>query len=132
MAEREIILTLTASISANSPSGTTVAMTIKYDPKLAGKDSIQVPNDEAWVIEDVYVDSSQTPNGHITFKRSLKEILGVTPPINSLLVSNPSRPFVAPMLLKPGDVLTAEFTTLASVGTGGASVTVYAKVKVFD
>jgi len=125
MNKQEITAIVTATFPANLPANQKVAASMQLDPQLGTVTQQQVPINESWVIDDVYVSASQTPDAILDFKKNLYTSLVRTNPINTLLVSNPSRPKIAKKVLGKGDILTIEAQNLAAVGTAGATITVY-------
>jgi hypothetical protein len=125
MNKQEITAIVTATFPASLPANQKVAASMQLDPQLGTVTQQQVPINESWVIDDVYVSASQTPDAILEFKKNLYTSLVRTNPINTLLVSNPSRPKIAKKVLGKGDILTIEAQNLAAVGTAGATITVY-------
>jgi hypothetical protein len=125
MNKQEITAIVTATFPAGLPANQKVAASMQLDPQLGTVTQQQVPINESWVIDDVYVSESQTPDAILEFKKNLYTSLVRTNPINTLLVSNPSRPKVAKKVLGKGDILTIEAQNLAEIGTEDATITVY-------
>jgi hypothetical protein len=122
---------LQATVPANLPANSTVAMNITIDPQAGSKTEYDVPITESWVLDDLYITSSQSPDGVIKFKRNRDEVVGQSAPVNTLLVSNPSRPSIGKKVWGPTQILSADYITLAAQGSSATTVTVYAKFKIF-
>jgi hypothetical protein len=122
---------ITATFGANLPANNKVYANIQLDPALPTAAQITVPPTEAWVIEDLYVTASQTPDSILEFKKNLTQSMFRSSPINSLLVSNPSRPIPKPVLYEGNSILTIEATNLAAIGSSAATITAYVKIRRF-
>ena len=123
---------LKATVAANAPAGTVIPMNILFDPLDAGSVDKQVPVDQNWAITDIYVTGTQTPDGVVQVVRNSGNIPLVTPPVNTLLVSNPSRPRIMPAVALPAATQFRFFyITNANNGASATTVTVYAQVDVF-
>jgi len=123
--------TLTATFPANLPANGVVVLNFTRDPLRGAVTQEQVPQTENWVIDDMWIEASQTPNTIIILKRNIEEDLLRSPPINTLLVSNPSRPMIPRKRLKRGDILTGTAINLAAIGTASETITLYIKVMRF-
>lgn len=123
---REFVAVVRATIPAGA-AGVEVAGTITVDPVVGAVSSVTIPKGRKWVIEDVYVTATSGVGVVMNFVRNGEEVLATTPPIDTLLVSNPSRPKVGNIEYDSGDVWTVTFTTISTVATS-TNVTVYCKV----
>lgn len=121
----------TVSIPANTPANSTIPVSFTIDPRAGSESIVNIPLTESWVIDDIYVDASQTPDGIVEFYKNLRNKVLVTPRINTLLVSNPSRPKPPKLVYEAGSKLSAFFVNAAAVGTGGATVTFHLKLVMF-
>lgn len=124
---KEFVAVVRATITAGTPAGAEVSGKIVVDPVVGEVSEVVIPKGRKWTIVDVYVTSISNVSVVMNFIKNGEEVLATTPPIDTLLVSNPSRPIVTGIEYKSGDRLTVTFTTLSSVTTN-ASVTVYCKV----
>ena len=127
--EQGVILQVT--VPANQPANSLLTVNIVLDPQLGGVNLVTIPNNEAWVIEDVFVTASQSIDAILVFKKGLKDEVARTPPINTLLVSNPSRPRIKPILYKANEMLSINAINLQAGGSAATTLTVYAKVRRF-
>lgn len=128
MPQIETTVILTATIPAGLPANQKVTVNWQLDPALGTVTQLQVPQGEAWVLEEVYVTGSQDIDGILEVKRNLKDSVVRTPPVNSLLISNPSRPRIKPVVFKSGDLVTAEYQNLSAGGAATTSITLYGKL----
>jgi len=133
MSVREIESTfiIQASFAANLPANNKVAATVLLDPALGAQSVVTIPASEAWVLIDLFVSSSQSVDAILEFKKNLTQSVLKTSPVNTLLVSNPSRPVPAPILYEPQSLMTIEATNLSAIGASPVTITVYAKFKRF-
>ena len=127
----EITATISATFAATLPANQKQYATITLDPALPTVSQQQVPVTEAWVVEDIYVVAAQTPDSILEFVKNLTESMFRTAPINSLLVSNPSRPRVKPSMLRGAEILTIVAQNLAVIGAAAETITAYAKLARF-
>jgi len=124
-------LTCTATFAANLPANSVVPVNMTLDPLVGAQTVLQVPQNESWVIEDVYIISSQTPNAIVEMYKNDLEKEIVTDPINTLLVSNPTRPRYPKKVYGPFSRLTMRAINLAAIGTDAATITFYVKIMRF-
>jgi hypothetical protein len=127
--EQGVIVQVT--VPANQPANSLLTASIILDPQLGGVNLVTIPQNEAWVIDDVYVTASQSIDAILVFKKGLKEEVARTPPINSLLVSNPSRPRIKPILYRANEMLSINAINLQAGGSSATILTVHAKVRRF-
>jgi len=129
--ELETTLICTVTFPANQAANVPTQVSFTIDPSLPAVSQFQIPNNESWVIDDVYVTGSQSVDAIVTFVKNFLEVMTKTSPINSLLVSNPSRPRVAPVVYAPTEIMTIQAQNLAAIGTSAVTDTFYVKVKRF-
>ena len=117
------------NLAANLPANSLTHCKLMIDPTTGFQDTIQIPPNEVWVIDDIFVSASQTVDGQLVIRRNTRDVMTTTHPINSLLISNPSRPkLTVPLVFKGGEIIDAQFINLAAVGA--SAVTEYALVHV--
>ena len=104
---------------------------MQLDPALPATGQLQVPVNEAWVLEDIFVSSAQTPDTILEFFKNLTESVFKTAPVNGLIVTNPARPRPKPVLFEGASIITITAQNLAAIGASPATVTVYAKFRKF-
>jgi hypothetical protein len=129
--EVEVTAIVTATFPANLPANNKVYASIQLDPALSPTTQFQIPPTEAWVLEDLFVSATQTPDAILEFKANLVESKFKSAPINGLIVTNPARPKPTPVLFRPSDIVTVEAQNLANIGASAATITAYAKFRRF-
>jgi len=127
--EVEVTAVVTATFPANLPANNKVYANIQLDPALAARAEVTVPVEEAWVIEDLFVSASQTPDSILEFKKNLTQSAYRSPPINGMIVTNVARPIPTPFLYEGASILTIEAQNLAAIGTSAETITAYAKIR---
>jgi len=122
---------LTVTVRANQPVNSTLVAKITTDPRYEPVTTLRVPKGETWYIDDIYVTGTQPVDGILRIIKNERQAVHITSPINSLLVSNPSRPTTKPAApFEEFNTITAEFINFTSP-TADQTVTVYMKVKRF-
>ncbi|HDJ94979.1 MAG TPA: hypothetical protein ENG46_01410 [Acidilobales archaeon] len=111
-----------AAIQANTKAGGTTPLQFEIDPRIGFQYSINIPKGEYWVLVDAWIESSQTPDGKAILFRNDTDVVVRTPNINTMDVSNNSRPRIGKVLFKEFDKITGVFINAADVGTAGATV----------
>jgi len=124
----ETTLTCTATFDADLPANSVKPVSMTLDPLVGSQTVLQVPMNESWVIEDMYIISSQTPNSIIEVYKNELDVVLKSDPINTLLVSNPSRPKYGKKVFGPNDRLSMRAINLAAIGTSAATITFYVKL----
>ena len=90
-----VILICTATVAAADPAGAIDNVTITDDPGITGVTRFLVPQGQTWIFEDLYISASSgggTTSPVIKVIKGGGRIMGTTPPLLDLLVSNNSRP----------------------------------------
>ena len=90
-----VILLNTATIAASEAIGERNNVTITDSPDQTGTTRFEVPQGQNWGIDDIYISvaaDSGTSDPVVEIKKNGGKIMGQTPPLSNLLVSNPSRP----------------------------------------
>lgn len=113
-----VILICTASVAASDPIGTIDNVTITDSPDVTGVVRFLVPDGQVWIFEDLYISASAGAGTSDPVVRIFKDggrIMGTTPPLSNLLVSNNSRPPYAnrKFLYRPRQ--TIQMQTIATV-----------------
>ena len=111
-----------AAIAANTPANGTTALQFETDPRIGFQTSLTVPKGEIWVLVDAWIESSQTPDGKAVIYKNDDIAIVKTPNINTMLVSNNSRPRIGKVMFREFDKITGVFINASAVGTGGATV----------
>jgi len=130
MVEKTFIIT--GTVPAGQSANSILPFQITFDPVRGAQDYYQVPTFGALVIKDIFVSATQGVNGVLRLKVN-GIVVYETHPINSLLISNPSRPHDPPenepIGLLGGDKLEVEFINLdPGDSTNPTPITVYMKV----
>lgn len=123
----EFTITVKATIPATG-AGTEVAGKLVVSPVIGEVSEAVIPPDRTWIIKDVFVTAQSNISVVMNIIKNGEEVVVTTAPIDTLLVSNPSRPTISGIMFESGSRLTATFTTLATV-SAQTSVTVYLKVE---
>jgi len=122
-------ITIPASQSANSLLVGSNAQVIE-NPLVGALNEFVIPSTETWVIKDIYVTQSPTVDVQLKIKKNRKYMLE-TPPVSSLLVSNPSRPKLPALLYEPNSKLSVEAINLSAGQSTSQTVTVQADVDIY-
>ena len=94
-----------------------------------------IPATQTWLIYDVFTRSSSdvAVDGQLVFIKNNVKVLFRTPPLSSLIVTNPSRPAIVPMLFGPNDRLNLQLVTIAAnTSTATVTDTAFFRAKVTD
>ncbi len=103
--------TISIPASASTSQWITASFTTIETP--GSVSSFTLPNGLQYEIRDVYVASSQSVDGLIRFIKNGIKVLWQGD-LNTLLVSNPSRPYAPIMVFFPYDILTIQFLPATS------------------
>jgi len=123
-------ITIPASQSANSLLVGANAQVIE-NPLSGAVNEFTIPSTETWVIKDIYVTQSPVIDVQLKIKKNRKYMLE-TPPVSSLLVSNPSRPRLPALLYEPNSRLSVEAINLSAGQSTSQTVTVQADVDIYS
>ena len=94
-----------------------------------------IPATQTWLIYDVFTRSSSdvSVDGQLVFIKNNVKVLFRTPPLSALIVTNPSRPAIVPMLFGPNDRLNLQLVTIAANSSSSAVTdTAFFRAKVTD
>ena len=127
----EVTVTISCTFTALLPANQKMYATITLDPALGAVSQQQVPVKEVWVVEDIYVIATQTPDAILEFVKNLTETQFKTAPVNALIVTNPSRPVIKPKMYRGADIITVIAQNLAVIGATDETITAYAKIVTF-
>lgn len=127
---------LKATIPANQAANSILVAQAQRDPLVGFVNEIQLNIKESVVFDDIYIKSSGDVGTDGVF---VIEVDGekqlVTPPVSTLLVSNPQRPrplAKKKIVLGKGSRLTVKFINLAAGGTAATTTLAYVDVVVFS
>ena len=129
-------LTCTVTVAANDPIGTYDNVSISYQPDEAGvATGVTIPRNQIWVIEDLFITASGDAGTSIPVVQIYKnksKVMCVTPPINSLLITNTARPPFSrkPLGFNGEDILSAKTITTVANDSIADSVVFYMVVRV--
>ena len=114
--DRRITVQVSISIAANQAVNSAIIPTFTIDPKAGSTNSYTIPKGYRFVLVDAYVRSSSDAavDGLLRLKKNFYTEHAVIGPISTMLVSNPTRPAVAPKAWDEGDTLTMEFNNYSS------------------
>jgi len=90
-----VILLCTATIAASDAIGSIDNVTITDSPEITGVTRFLVPQGQTWIFEDIYIGASAdsgTADPVVKIYKGGGRIMGTTPPLSNLLVTNNSRP----------------------------------------
>ena len=91
-----VVLICTATVVADLGAGGVTNVTITDDPSITGVQRFMVPIGQNWVFEDLYISSSTGAgtdvNPVVRIYKGGGRVMGTTPPLSDLLVTNNSRP----------------------------------------
>ncbi|MEM4976161.1 MAG: hypothetical protein QXT64_02430 [Desulfurococcaceae archaeon] len=125
-----------ASIPANQAANSILVAQAQRDPLVGFQSEVQLNIKESVVLDDIYIRSSADVGTDGVF---IVEVDGerqlVTPPVSTLLVSNPQRPrplAKKKIVLGKGSRLTLKFINLAAGGASATTTTAYVDVVVFS
>jgi len=119
------------TFKANSPANSQVYASVMLDPALGAVQQFQIPPNEAWVLEDLFVTSAPGVDAILTFRKNISEDVAKTPPLSTLTVTNPARPRMDKLLYEGNTILTIVAQNLSAVGASDVTVTAYLKIRRF-
>jgi hypothetical protein len=125
--DKRITVQATVSIPANTPANASNNITFVIDPKVGGVTQFTIPKSFRYVLVDAYIKASDDvgADGIAKLKRNFYEDHVITPPLSTMLVSNPSRPMIAGKAWEEGDSLSGEFINTVAVGAEAKTNTFY-------
>jgi hypothetical protein len=124
----ELSWILQFSIAGSAPAYSTVPGQILNASTGTLSPNYTVPKGRVLVLDDVFITASQPVDGKLVIKRNNITNVAETVDINSLLVSNPSRPKISPVVFQEGDEVSFELKTIAAnSGTSAVTDTVLVK-----
>jgi len=118
-------------LKANTPANSQVFTNIILEPGLGAVQQLQIPPNEAWVLEDLFVRDSPTVDVILTFRKNLTEDVMKTAPLSALLVTNPARPRISKQVYEGNSIMTIVAQNLAAVGASDVTVTAFLKIRRF-
>jgi len=123
-------LTVTVSPSDAQAAGSTVQADIQTSPEVAAVKVFQIPAGQTWVLMDFYVLASNANHGNpqLRFRKNQVQELTITPPVNSLVVSNSSRPMLPSLGYMGNEQLTIEGILTVAAGSSATDAVMYITV----
>lgn len=132
MSEQEITFIGTLSIPASAPANSTLIASLLTNAQYGSSGAVnvyQVPKGFSLIIEDIYVNSSPAVDAQLEIRKNDITVMARTDPLSTMLVSNPSRPKISPLVYEEGDRLSIAGVTLAAGGSSASTDTFYVKGK---
>jgi len=125
--DKRITVTATVTVPANTPANASNNISFTIDPKVGAVTQYTIPKGFKFNLVDAFIKASGDVgvDGIAKLKRNFFEDYVITPPLSTMLVSNPSRPAVTPKSWSEGDVISGEYINTANVGSTPANVTFY-------
>lgn len=122
--DKRIAVRVTVSLPANLPANSTSVASFTFDPRSGATTLYTVPKGYRIRLVDAYITATgDVPvNGELRLKKNLYTDAAVIGNVSTLLVSNPSRPTIAPVDWDEMEILTGEYINYAAVGTSAVTV----------
>ena len=131
-----VVLICTATVAANDPVGSYDNVNITDSPDLGTVTRFLVPEGQNWIFEDLYIStaagSGTDVDPVVRIYKGGGRIMGTTPPLSNLLVSNNSRPPYSNRKFgyRGGESISMQtITTVANDGTAD-NISFFVRVKV--
>ena len=132
-----VILLCTATVAASAAAGEIDNVNITDSPELATTTRFLIPQGQTWIFEDLYISAAGGAGvlsaPVIKIFKNGGRIMGTTPPLGDLLVSNSSRPPYAnkKLLYRGGQSLSMQtIATAAGTTCGTESIAFRIRVRV--
>jgi len=130
-----VILICTATVVASALVGTINNVTVTDSPDVAGVIRFVVPDGQVWIFEDLYISVVAGAGVSDPVIRIFKDggrILGTTPPLSNLLVSNNSRPPYAnrKFLYRPRQTMQLQTITTVANDLTADAIAFFIRVRV--
>ncbi len=111
------------SIPANTPANASTVATLTIDPKVGGVSQYTIPKGYMFKAVDIYIKASGDvgADGIAKFKLNFFKDQLITPPLSTMLVSNPSRPTAPTTTWNEGDTISCEFINTVAVGASAVT-----------
>jgi len=125
--DKRITVIAEVTVPANTPANASNNINFTIDPKVGAVTQYTIPKGFRFVLVDMYIKVSGDVgvDGIAKLKRNFFEDHVITPPLSTMLVSNPSRPSIAGKAWEEGDVISGEYINLSATGSNSAKVTFY-------
>jgi len=125
--DKRITVIATVTVPANTPANASNNISFVIDPKVGPTTQYTIPKGFRFNLVDAFIKASGDVgvDGIAKLKRNFFEDYVITPPLSTMLVSNPSRPAITSKSWNEGEVISGEYINTAAVGSSAASVTFY-------
>jgi len=132
------VLICTATGNASIAAGTVANVNITDDPGVGTVVRFLVPQGQTWIFEDLYIStaagSGATVDPVVRIYKDGGRIMGTTPPLSNLLVSNNSRPPYSnrKFLYRGGQTIQMQIITTTANDTSVDNITFFVRVRVIS
>jgi len=125
--DKRITVIAQVTVPANTPANASNNISFIIDPKVGAVTQYTIPKGFRFALVDMFIKASGDVgvDGIAKLKRNFFVDYVITPPLSTMLVSNPSRPSIAGKAWEEGDVISGEYINTNAVGTNPATVTFY-------
>lgn len=117
-----------ATFPANLPANSIVPVNFIIDPQKGPEVVLAPAMNESIVIDDIYVTSAPGVDAIVQLIKNEYEVICMTDPLSTLVVTNPARPKYAKKVLNPLERLSAKAINLSAVGASAVTITFYMKI----
>jgi len=123
--DKRITVEAKVTVPANTPANASNNIIFIIDPKVGEVTQYTIPKGFRFVLVDAYIKASGDVgvDGIAKLKRNFWLDHVITPPLSTMLVSNPSRPAIAGKAWEDGDIISGEF--INTVATTEAKTNVF-------
>ena len=130
-----VILINTATIAIAAAVGTIANVNITDSPELQTVTRFLIPEGQNWILEDLYISAiggAATADPVIRVFKGGGRIMGTTPPLSNLLISNNSRPPYSNVkfMYRGGESLSMQTISTVAAGAGVNNITFFIRVRV--
>ena len=127
----------TATVAASAAAATIQPASLTIDPSVTAVVNLQVPSTQTWLVQDIYIGASAdagTSNPIVRQIKNLSKIMGDTPPLLGLLISNNARPPGSSVVLgyEPLSTMSDQLITTVANDTDADSIKYFKTVQVIE
>jgi len=125
--DKRITVTCTVVVPKGTPANASNNISFTIDPKVGSVVQYTIPKGFRFTLVDMYIKSSADvgADGIAKLKKDFFEDYVITPPLSTMLVSNPSRPQVTSKTWDEGSTLSGEYINTVPAGDTDKTVTFY-------
>jgi len=127
----EVNAVVAFTFAANLPANNKVVGTIQLDPAYPTASTVNVPADESWVLEDIYVSAAPATDVILEALRNLLQSVFRSPPLSACIATNPARPIPKPVMFGGNDILSFVGQNLTAIGASPVTISCYVKLRRF-